>query len=364
MGFFPRKHVRSAYGVYSYGSDELESQTELGSYAYSMVLTGAAFVHLNYLKMFNSTSATPKAVHELIDELHNCEDLAVNVMVGDYLAKVERPQCSGLFVKPTKVINLEKETGKFAILLSLLPSFPYHQSVSSSLLPLPPVCLFFPPSPTTSLSLPPSFPYHQSVSSSLLPLPPVCLFFPPSPTTSLSLLPSFPYHQSISSSLLPLPPVCLFFPPSPTTSLSLLPSFPYHQSVSSSLLPLPPVCLFFPPSPTTSLSLLPSFPYHQSVSSSLLPLPPVCLFLPPSPTTSLSLPPSFPYHQSVSSSLLPLPPVCLFFPPLPYILDPSLPSLLLPSRLCSSSFPPFFFPPSPFSFLLPLLRNWLSGHVA
>ena len=102
-----------------------------------MVLTGAAFVHLNYLKMFNSTSATPKAVHELIDELHNCEDLAVNVMVGDYLAKVERPQCSGLFVKPTKVINLEKETGKFAILLSLPPSFPYHQSISSSLLFLP-----------------------------------------------------------------------------------------------------------------------------------------------------------------------------------------------------------------------------------
>ena len=77
-----------------------------------MMLTGAAFVHLNYLKMFNSTSITPKAVHKLIDELHNCEDLAVNVMVGDYLARVERPQCPGLFVKPTKVINLEKETGK------------------------------------------------------------------------------------------------------------------------------------------------------------------------------------------------------------------------------------------------------------
>ena len=146
MGFFPRKHVRSAYGVYSYGSDELESQTELGSYAYSMVLTGAAFVHLNYLKMFNSTSTTPKAVHKLIDELHNCEDLAVNVMVGDYLARVERPQCSGLFVKPTKVINLEKETGKFNlsstihltfILLLNQTSFPPDSYFLSPSTPLP-----------------------------------------------------------------------------------------------------------------------------------------------------------------------------------------------------------------------------------
>ena len=82
MGFFPKKHVRSANSIYSHGSDEMESQTELGSQAYSMVLTGAAFIHLNYLKMLNSTGVVPQAVHKLIDEMHNCEDLAVNVLVG------------------------------------------------------------------------------------------------------------------------------------------------------------------------------------------------------------------------------------------------------------------------------------------
>ena len=104
--------MRSANGIYSYGSDEMESQTELGSQTYSMVLTGAAFIHLNYLKMFNSTSVVPRAVHRLIDEKHNCEDLAVNVLVGDYLERVDMAQCPGLFVKPTKYINLEKETGQ------------------------------------------------------------------------------------------------------------------------------------------------------------------------------------------------------------------------------------------------------------
>ena len=62
MGFFPKKHVRSANSIYSHGSDEMESQTELESQAYSMVLTGAAFIHLNYLKMLNSTGVVPQAM--------------------------------------------------------------------------------------------------------------------------------------------------------------------------------------------------------------------------------------------------------------------------------------------------------------
>jgi len=120
--------VKSANGIYSYGSDEMESQTELGSQAYSMVLTGAAFIHMNYLKMFNSTGVVPKAVHKLIDEMHNCEDLAVNVLVGDYLERMDRAQCSGLFVKPAKFISLEKETGKYLHLTlhTLLLGSPFY----------------------------------------------------------------------------------------------------------------------------------------------------------------------------------------------------------------------------------------------
>ena len=64
--------------------------------SYSLVLTGASFVHKDYLKMFNET--VPWEIHEMIDCKMNCEDLAINVMVGDYLARIGMPQPSGVFV--------------------------------------------------------------------------------------------------------------------------------------------------------------------------------------------------------------------------------------------------------------------------
>ena len=48
--------------------------------SYSVVLTGASFIHKDYLKMFNET--VPLEIHEMIDGKMNCEDLAMNVMVG------------------------------------------------------------------------------------------------------------------------------------------------------------------------------------------------------------------------------------------------------------------------------------------
>lgn len=100
-------------GLYSYGSDELDSLMELGSFSYSMVLTGAAFLHKRYVEMFNDHHVVPPAVHDLIDSTNNCEDIALNVMVGGYLLReTGRQQCSGLFVKPVQLQNLEKETSK------------------------------------------------------------------------------------------------------------------------------------------------------------------------------------------------------------------------------------------------------------
>ena len=61
-----------------------------------MVLTGASFVHKDYLKMFSET--VPWEIHEMIDRKMNCEDLAINVMVGDYLARIGMPQPSAVFV--------------------------------------------------------------------------------------------------------------------------------------------------------------------------------------------------------------------------------------------------------------------------
>ena len=64
--------------------------------SYSAVLTDASFVHKDYLKMFNVT--VPREIHEMIDHKMNCEDLAMNVMVGDYLARIGMPQPSGVSV--------------------------------------------------------------------------------------------------------------------------------------------------------------------------------------------------------------------------------------------------------------------------
>ena len=65
--------------------------------------------------MFNDRSVVPESVSTLIDTLNNCEDIAVNVMVGAYLKKVYQPQCAGVFVKATKMMNFENEAGMIMI---------------------------------------------------------------------------------------------------------------------------------------------------------------------------------------------------------------------------------------------------------
>ncbi len=114
VGFVPRKHVRSKRGFYTYGSFELDSGrgNQESSFEYSMVLTSSGFMHRNYLGMFNDSSIVPKSVHQLVDEMQNCEDIAMNVMVSQYLASTGHPQCSGLYVKPIDVRNLEMESSK------------------------------------------------------------------------------------------------------------------------------------------------------------------------------------------------------------------------------------------------------------
>ena len=117
VGFYPRKHVLSPItGLYSYGSDELDSLSDLGSFSYSMILTGAAFLNRRYVVMFNDRRVVPPAVHELIDRTNNCEDIALNIMVGGYLLEeTGRPRCPGVFVKPVQLQNLERETSKATI---------------------------------------------------------------------------------------------------------------------------------------------------------------------------------------------------------------------------------------------------------
>ncbi|XP_026229651.1 exostosin-like 2 isoform X2 [Anabas testudineus] len=111
VGFVPRKHVSAPGGVYSYGSFELQDPETGGGDKYSMVLIGAAFFHRRYLQLFQNQ---PPAVHALVDETQNCDDIALNFVVSLYLRKHVKSigsfsKPSGVFVKPVDLRNLEKE---------------------------------------------------------------------------------------------------------------------------------------------------------------------------------------------------------------------------------------------------------------
>lgn len=74
-----------------------------------MVLTGAAFLHRRYLQLFQDQ---PQAVHAIVDELQNCEDITMNFAVALYFKKLSpgvigKP--SGVFVKPVDLRILEND---------------------------------------------------------------------------------------------------------------------------------------------------------------------------------------------------------------------------------------------------------------
>ncbi|XP_029474465.1 exostosin-like 2 isoform X2 [Rhinatrema bivittatum] len=97
IGFDPRKHIPTPSGIYSYGSYELQSPESGRGDLYSMILIGAAFFHRRYLESFPKQ---PKAVHTLINETQNCDDIAMNFIVANHTGKP-----SGVFVKPVDISN-------------------------------------------------------------------------------------------------------------------------------------------------------------------------------------------------------------------------------------------------------------------
>uniref|UniRef100_A0A8C5STY7 Exostosin-like 2 n=1 Tax=Laticauda laticaudata TaxID=8630 RepID=A0A8C5STY7_LATLA len=102
VGFVPRKHIPSPAGIFSYGSFELKGPVIGNGDQYSMILIGAAFFSSAYLELFQKQ---PEAVHAMIDETQNCDDIAMNFLVAKHTGKP-----SGMFVKPVDIRNLEKES--------------------------------------------------------------------------------------------------------------------------------------------------------------------------------------------------------------------------------------------------------------
>ncbi|XP_069825134.1 exostosin-like 2 [Dendropsophus ebraccatus] len=103
VGFVPRKHVTSPSGILSYGSFELQVSVPGRGDKYSMILVGAAFFHTDYLRLFQGL---PRPIHDMIDQMQNCDDIAMNFLVANYTGMT-----AGVLVKPIDMRNLEKDAG-------------------------------------------------------------------------------------------------------------------------------------------------------------------------------------------------------------------------------------------------------------
>ena len=67
FSYSPQKGYQYRYNWYKY---------------YSIVLTNVAFLHIQYIRMFEKH--LPESASELIDKLQNCEDIAMNFLVASY----------------------------------------------------------------------------------------------------------------------------------------------------------------------------------------------------------------------------------------------------------------------------------------
>uniref|UniRef100_A0A8C2N4K5 Exostosin-like 2 n=3 Tax=Cricetulus griseus TaxID=10029 RepID=A0A8C2N4K5_CRIGR len=102
VGFVPRKHISTPSGVYNYGNFVLQAPGSGSGDQYSMVLIGVSFFNSKYLELFQRQ---PAAVHALIDETQNCDDIVMNFIISKHTGK-----SSGVFVKPVNMALLDKET--------------------------------------------------------------------------------------------------------------------------------------------------------------------------------------------------------------------------------------------------------------
>ncbi|XP_077579757.1 exostosin-like 2 [Stigmatopora nigra] len=106
IGFVPRKHVETPSGEYNYQGISL-SDLQIGRDKYSLVLIGASFFHHRYLKLYQDQ---PKAMHSLVEETQNCDDIAMNFVVSLHLRKLMNATLpSGIYVKPLNMVNLEMQ---------------------------------------------------------------------------------------------------------------------------------------------------------------------------------------------------------------------------------------------------------------
>ena len=104
-------HTLNEKGDYHYGPYPKAGQTpeKLG---YSMLISASFILHKVYLELFHS-SYLPSDVMTYINREMNCEDVAMCILVAQFLRDVSWPQSSVISVKPRVPLkNLEATTGE------------------------------------------------------------------------------------------------------------------------------------------------------------------------------------------------------------------------------------------------------------
>ena len=127
-------HVKQIDGKYHYGPDWEHGGTPK-KFGYSLMGTGTAIMHKVYLEMYHNPEILPKGMIEYIDQVQNCEDIGMNVMVTKFLEDVSWPQCSALsIVAHGKINNLQEEARKHACFIFCLLAHRYIYILLSPLL--------------------------------------------------------------------------------------------------------------------------------------------------------------------------------------------------------------------------------------
>ena len=72
------------------------------------MISATFIMHKAYLEMFHDPTFLPQSIYDYINTNMNCEDLAMCIMVTDFLIKTTYPQTCCVSVKTKKYpINLE-----------------------------------------------------------------------------------------------------------------------------------------------------------------------------------------------------------------------------------------------------------------
>lgn len=111
MGYEQRLHTILKNGEYFYGDQE----NSLEKNGYSLVLSTNFILHKAYLEMYQMPEFLPRPIYKYVDEKMNCEDIAIAMMVTEFLEKYSTPQtcCISLHAKHYPY-NLEAQNRKFS----------------------------------------------------------------------------------------------------------------------------------------------------------------------------------------------------------------------------------------------------------